>query len=66
MERSSSYNKQLRKEKTVRAVQKKIRLLQADIDKNKEKLDDTPREIKRSRSPNVGEDRKIENFENSL
>ena len=46
MEHDSSYNKRLRKE--VRAVMnKKSRMLQADINKNNEKQDDIPREINR-------------------
>ena len=46
MEHDSSYNKRLRKE--VREVMnKKSRMLQADRNKNNEKLDDIPREINR-------------------
>ena len=40
MEHNSSYNKQLRKVMTARAVMnKKIRLLAVDVDKNDEKID---------------------------
>ena len=46
MEHYSSYHNRLRKELTVTAVmdEKKIRMLQADIDKNDEKIDEIGRE----------------------
>ena len=48
MEHESSFNKQLRKEITARAVMnKKIKMLEADIDENNKKIDDVDIEIKR-------------------
>ena len=48
MEHESSFNKQLRKEITVRAVMnKKIKKLEADIDENNKKIDIVDEEIKR-------------------
>ena len=48
MEHDSSCNKRLRKEITVRAVMnEKYRKLDADIDKNGEKMDEIYREINR-------------------
>ena len=48
MEHESSFNKQLRKEITARAVMnKKIKMLEADIDENNKKVDDADMEIKR-------------------
>ena len=48
MEHESSINKQLRKEITARAVMnKKIKMLEADIDENNKKIDDAYMEIKR-------------------
>ena len=48
MVHDSSFKKQLRKEITARAVMNiKIRLLQAEMDKNFEKLDVTPSGIKK-------------------
>ena len=48
MEHESSFNKQLRKEITARAVMnKKIKMLEADIDENNKKIDDADMEIKR-------------------
>ena len=48
MEHESSFNKQLRKEITARAVMnKKIKMLEADIDGNNKKIDDADMEIKR-------------------
>ena len=48
MEHDSSFNGQLKKRITARAVMiKKIRLLQADIDKKNEKIDEISREIRR-------------------
>ena len=48
MEHDSSFNKQLRKEITARAVMnKKIKMLETDIDENNKKIDDADIEIKR-------------------
>ena len=48
MEHESSFNKQLRKEITARAVMnKEIKMLEADIDENNKKIDDADMEIKR-------------------
>ena len=48
MEHESSFNKQLRKEISARAVMnKKIKMLEADIDENNKKIDDADMEIKR-------------------
>ena len=48
MEHNSSFNKQLRKEITARAViNKKIKILNSDIDENNEKIYDIDKEIKR-------------------
>ena len=48
MEHDSSFNKQLRKEKTARAVMnKEIKTLQENIDKNIEDLYNVDMEIKR-------------------
>ena len=48
MEHESSFNKQLRKEITARAVtNKKNKMLEADIDENNKKIDDADMEIKR-------------------
>ena len=48
MEHESSFNKQLRKEITARAVMnKKFKMLEADIDENNKKIDDADMEIKR-------------------
>ena len=45
MEQDSSFNKQLRKETTARAVKNEIiRVLETDIVKNYEKIDDISRE----------------------
>ena len=46
MEHQSSFNKQLRKEITARVVMnKQVKILQNDIDKNNEKIDEISREI---------------------
>ena len=48
MEQYSSFNKQLRREITARAVMnKKIKMLKSDIDENNKKIFDVDREIKR-------------------
>ena len=48
MEHKSSYNNQLRKEITAKAVMnKKIKMLENDIDENNKKIDDADIEIKR-------------------
>ena len=48
MEHKSSYNNQLRKKITARAVMnKKIKMLETDIDENNKKIDDADMEIKR-------------------
>ena len=48
MEYNSSFNKQLRREITVRAeINKKIKMLKSDIDVNNTKTFDVDREIKR-------------------
>ena len=48
MEHDSSFNRQLKKRISARAVMiKKIRLLQADIDKKNEKIDEISRKIKK-------------------
>ena len=46
MEHDSPFNKKLRKEMTARAIMnEKNTMVKADIDKNLEKIDETPREI---------------------
>ena len=48
MEHKSSFNKQLRKEITAKAVvNKKIKMLETDIDGNNKKIHDADMEIKR-------------------
>ena len=48
MEQDSSFNNQLRREITARAVMnKKIKMLKADIDGNNKKIYDVDKEIKR-------------------
>ena len=48
MEHNSSFNNQLRKEITARAVMnKKIKMLKSDIDVNNEKIYDVDKEFKR-------------------
>ena len=48
MEHDSSFNKQLRKEITAKAVMnKKIKMLETDIDENNKKIDDADMQIKR-------------------
>ena len=48
MENESSFNNQLRKEITAKAVMnKKIKMLETDIDENNKKIDDADMQIKR-------------------
>ena len=50
MEQDSSFNNELRKQKTARAVMnKKIKILQSDIDENNKKIHDADKENKRAK-----------------
>ena len=61
MEHDSSFNKQLRKEITARAViNKKNRMLEVDLDKNNKKIYDVDMEIKRIKKAIPKRKRKIE------
>ena len=61
MEHESSFNKQLRKEISARAVMnKKIKMLEADIDENNKKIDDADMEITRIKKLYLKESKKIE------
>ena len=61
MEHKSSYNNQLRKEITAKAVMnKKIKMLEADIDENNKKIDDADMEIKRIKKAISKRKQKIE------
>ena len=66
MEHNSSFNKQLRKEITARAVvNKKIKMLAIDIDENNKKNMRSLKSIELKKPYEEG-DRKIENFGNFL
>ena len=61
MEHDFSFNKQLRKEITAKAVMnKKIITLETDIDENNKKIDDADIEIKRIKKLYLKESKKIE------
>ena len=61
MEQDSSFNNQLRREITARAViNKKIKMLKSDIDGNNKKIYDVDKEIKRVKNLYVKESKKVE------
>ena len=61
MEHKSSYNNQLRKEVTAKAVMnKKIKMLETDIDENNKKIDDADMQIKRIKKAISKRKKKIE------
>ena len=62
MEQDSSFNNQLRREITARAVMnKKIKMLKSDIDGNNKKIYDLDKEIKRVKKL-IRKSKKIENI----
>ena len=61
MEHECSFNKQLRKEITARAVMnKKIKMLEVDIDENNKKIYDVDKETKRIKKLILKRKKKIE------
>ena len=67
MKHKSSFNKQLRKEITARAVMnKKVKMLEVDIDENNKKIYDVNEEIKTIQKAIRRRNRKIVNIENFL